>query len=226
MLKYIKNAWLKHKINNASLLKHDDSEHPFQFITSFMKKHPEYDDEDDVEVLIKEYKDFMYLAATSEDECTPSKAVDDIWHHHILHTKDYLEHWCGNVIGKVIHHNPEKPGDTKNYNIQFENTNKKLAEVRKPKKVRSQKLSSDSKIETITYDPVVPTDNSENDALLNTLLIHSVLDTPSNDNSHSSESSHSSCSSSSSSSCSSSSSSCSSSSSSCSSSSCGGGGGD
>lgn len=143
--------------------------------------------------------------------------------------EEKMEQFVNAVIGKVIHHNPEMPNDTKDYTEQFEKTNKKLVEVRKTKKVRRQESHSNSKKETIMHNDIIPTDNSGNDALLNMMLIHSVLDnnvdTPCNDHghSHSSESSHSSCSSSSSS-CSSSSSSSSCSSSSCSSSSCGGGG--
>lgn len=217
MIQYIKNAWLKHKIDNARLLENDSNRGDLFFIISFQNKHPEYSVAK-IEMLVEEYKDFMFLAATSDEECTPSKEVDEIWHHHILHTKDYFDHWCGNVIGKVIHHNPEMPNDTKDYQRQFEKTNKKLAEVVKPKKVKYTQ-----KQETVKHNNSILTNNNSGNDLLDVMVIHSAFDdnTPCNDHSHSSESSHSSCSSSSSS-CSSSS--CSSSS--CSSSSCGGGGGD
>jgi hypothetical protein len=244
MLNCIKNKWLKYKIDNASLLIQDDVEHPFQFTTSFMKKHPEYEDEDDVEDLIKEYKAFMYLAATSGEECTPSKAVDEIWHHHILHTKDYLDHWCKDIIGKVIHHNPEKLGDTKDYATQFANTNKNLGILKKSviikKKTPSHLSSKSSDLEDVLVTNTENLGDIANMLILNTILDNNshestphhdsspASDSSSSHSSHSScSSSPSSCSSSSGSSCSSSPSSCSSSSgSSCSSSSCGGGGGD
>jgi uncharacterized membrane protein YgcG len=210
MLKYIKTAWLKHKIDRVNLLLSDENDYNFKL--SFRKKHPEHTGI--LSSLIEDYKNFMFLAASSDEECTPSKAVDDIWHHHILHTKDYFDHWCKNVIGKTIHHNPEKPEDNKDYSKQFKETNKKLGAIKNNNLSKNSDLS-DTPLDTFTD--------------VNMLLIDSLLDAKSHshDNSENADNSGSSSSSYDSGSSSSSFSSCSSSSSSsCSSSSCGGGGGD
>lgn len=53
-----------------------------------------------------EYKKFMFLLSTYNDLCIPiSEEIDDLWHTHVLHTKNYSE-FCLNICGKFIHHNP------------------------------------------------------------------------------------------------------------------------
>jgi hypothetical protein len=191
------------------------------------KKHPDWN-RGKVMDLIKEYKDFLYLCARDKEEHVPSAEVDEIWHEHILFTKDY-ENW-GVFLGKKIHHNPEKIGETKSFNVGFQKTQQKLktVSVSKPK---AKKSASPSRIHNSSpsYTPDVVSDNLVTDLLLYDPLInhnhsHNHDCSPSYDSGSYDNSSHDSGSSSSASSCSSSSSSCSSSS--CSSSSCGGGGGD
>jgi hypothetical protein len=48
---------------------------------------------------------FLTLCATSTETLAPSPLVDDMWHHFILHTRDYGE-WCALHLGKFIHHVP------------------------------------------------------------------------------------------------------------------------
>ncbi|MFL2939116.1 MAG: glycine-rich domain-containing protein, partial [Opitutales bacterium] len=38
---------------------------------------------------IEEYKRFMYLLCRCEHTVTPSRDVDQVWHLHLLYTKDY-----------------------------------------------------------------------------------------------------------------------------------------
>lgn len=59
---------------------------------------------------IEEYKRFMVLAATLGDEVTPSKTVDEVWHTHLLYSKNYRDEMCTKVLGKVIDHNPGNGG--------------------------------------------------------------------------------------------------------------------
>ena len=185
-----------------------------------LKKQPSWTNTK-ISELIKEYKNFLFLAANSNTEQTPSADVDEVWHEHILFTKDY-ERWC-KMLGKTIHHNPEKIGEKKDYSKQFEETKSSLKKMKK-KEISKRKVSSPSRSSSISNGS--PIENDFGNAITNTMLMHSVFGSSSCDESHSSHSSHdsgsSSCHDSSPSSCSSSS--CSSSS--CSSSSCGGGGGD
>ncbi|MES2773707.1 MAG: hypothetical protein V4722_05960 [Bacteroidota bacterium] len=53
-----------------------------------------------------EYKKFVYLGVVSDFEVTPSKAIDIVWHEHILFTKGYRD-FCNSVIECPFDHNPE-----------------------------------------------------------------------------------------------------------------------
>lgn len=171
-------------------------------IQRVQKKHPDWN-RGKVMELIREYKTFLYFCAKDDEENVPSAEVDEIWHEHILFTKDY-ENWC-NFLGKKIHHNPEKIGETKSFDAGFQKTKNKIKET--TKKRVSSKNSNFSNSKNYT-----PTPESDNFAT-NMLLFNTMNDSGcSHSHSHESDSSSSSCSSSS----------CSSSS--CSSSSCGGGG--
>ena len=59
--------------------------------------------------VIEEYKRFMYLLCRCEHPVTPSRDVDQVWHLHLLYTKDY---WLEFVpkLDKTPHHNPTKGG--------------------------------------------------------------------------------------------------------------------
>jgi len=215
MIKYLKNQWMWFKIDNAPILG-DDKGNAF-FIKRVQKANPEWSTVK-INLLIEEYKQFMYLAGTSDEDCTPSQDVDKVWHEHILFTKDYYD-YCNNIIGKIIHHKPERENDdSKKYEKAFEKTNAKKKAAFKP--------APSPKPSVVSPSIVQPADTSLTDMLLMQTILNNN-DTPpvSHEPCHDSSPSHASCSSHSESSHSScSSSSCSSSS--CSSSSCGGGGGD
>lgn len=218
-----------HDINYKSLLEDDPLDE--NIIQRVQKKHPDWN-RGKVMELIREYKKFLYFCAKDDEECVPSAEVDEIWHEHILFTKEY-ENWC-NFLGKKIHHNPEKIGETKSFDAGFQKTKQKLktVSVSKPKAKKSESPSKYHNHSSPSYTSDVVSDNLATNLLLyNTMINHNHShnndcspshDSGSYDNSSHDNSSHDSGSSSSASSCSSSSSSCSSSS--CSSSSCGGGG--
>ena len=42
---------------------------------------------------------------------TPSREVDEAWHLHITFTHSYVERLWGEIIGRMLHHNPTKGGD-------------------------------------------------------------------------------------------------------------------
>jgi hypothetical protein len=53
--------------------------------------------------VIEEYKKFVYLATLQE--VAPSYEVDQVWHTHLLFTKDYKK-MCKETLGVELHHNP------------------------------------------------------------------------------------------------------------------------
>ncbi|MCB1316892.1 MAG: hypothetical protein KDK27_13100 [Leptospiraceae bacterium] len=59
---------------------------------------------------IEEYKRFMFLITVSEAPCTPSQAVDAVWHTHLMYTREYWQNFCANILGQPIHHSPTQGG--------------------------------------------------------------------------------------------------------------------
>lgn len=53
------------------------------------------------------YKNFLCLKKKYGDQfqLPPSYEVDEAWHAHILHTKDYHE-FCQDIFGGYLHHHP------------------------------------------------------------------------------------------------------------------------
>lgn len=54
---------------------------------------------------ILEYLRFGYLAWISPTGATPSKAVDEVWHAHLLFTRSY-GNFCLETRGQLLHHEP------------------------------------------------------------------------------------------------------------------------
>ncbi|WP_162933121.1 hypothetical protein [Roseovarius sp. EL26] len=57
---------------------------------------------------IEEYRKFAYLCTISSRRLVPSKIVDEVWHIHLTHTKDYWGRFCPEVLNKELHHVPGK----------------------------------------------------------------------------------------------------------------------
>jgi hypothetical protein len=55
------------------------------------------------------YKNFLYL---QKKHCSislvPTREIDEIWHNHILHTKNYFQD-CYAIFGHYYHHHPLNP---------------------------------------------------------------------------------------------------------------------
>jgi uncharacterized membrane protein YgcG len=58
----------------------------------------------------REYRRFLYLAATATEPVTPSDAVDQAWHLHLSYTRSYWDDLCGRVLGRPLHHQPTQGG--------------------------------------------------------------------------------------------------------------------
>lgn len=60
--------------------------------------------------VVREYKRFMALAVVAGHPVTPSDAVDQAWHLHLVYTKSYWNDFCRDVLGKEIDHSPTTGG--------------------------------------------------------------------------------------------------------------------
>ncbi len=69
---------------------------------------------------IQEYKRYCYLQCSSNGARCPSRAVDQVWHLHLLYTRDYWRQFCPNVLQRDLHHAPSQ-GAAKDLNMDREN---------------------------------------------------------------------------------------------------------
>ena len=59
---------------------------------------------------VDEYRRFVEMTIFSQGRCVPSRVVDEVWHAHILHSKDYVA--FSNALGVgYLHHTPAKQQD-------------------------------------------------------------------------------------------------------------------
>lgn len=123
LFSYFTNRSLQKRIDAATLLINDT--HNNRFINRVKEKNPHWS-QLTIATHIEEYKKFMYVAATSNEMCTPSRDVDIIWHEHILFTRDYISYWCGKILKKVIHHEPSKPGEENAFKSAYIQTKEKI----------------------------------------------------------------------------------------------------
>lgn len=49
---------------------------------------------------------FLILSSNEKLLSVPSKALDEVWHNYLLHTREYNA-FCIEAFGKFIHHDPE-----------------------------------------------------------------------------------------------------------------------
>ena len=72
-----------------------------KLVQKFGKKRPA-----EVERLVHEYLIFMWLRKLNPTQpITPSKLVDEVWHQHILFTREYAQ-FCQYRFGEFLHHKP------------------------------------------------------------------------------------------------------------------------
>jgi hypothetical protein len=57
------------------------------------------------ETLFEETLKFLATGYALRQAVSPSEEIDAMWHHFILHTKEYAA-WCQSSFGTFIHHNP------------------------------------------------------------------------------------------------------------------------
>lgn len=85
-------------------------------------------DVSEVDQAVVYYKNFLYLNKKYAGDypiIPPSLEVDEIWHHHILDTREYIKD-CMNIFGGYFHHFPyfglRSNDDYENLNDTFEIT--------------------------------------------------------------------------------------------------------
>lgn len=59
-----------------------------------------------LQLVIDEYRRFIYLVCISDELLSPSPDVDRVWHLHLTYTKDYWKRFCGETLGQEVHHSP------------------------------------------------------------------------------------------------------------------------
>jgi hypothetical protein len=70
--------------------------------------------------MIEEYRKFLFLIHQYPTaSMVPSHLIDEVWHDHILHTRNYSED-CKRVFGQFIHHNPSTSEDGEDISETFD----------------------------------------------------------------------------------------------------------
>ncbi|EDY18975.1 conserved hypothetical protein [Chthoniobacter flavus Ellin428] len=60
--------------------------------------------------VLEEYRRFLFLAMRAGHPVSPSDAVDQAWHLHLLYTESYWGELCPQILGRPFHHGPSKGG--------------------------------------------------------------------------------------------------------------------
>lgn len=74
--------------------------------------------------VVMEYRRFIYLAVTAGHPVTPSEAVDQAWHLHLVYTKNYWHVLCRDILGEELHHQPTfgGPGEGAKFSAWYART--------------------------------------------------------------------------------------------------------
>ena len=79
----------------------------------------------DAREAVEQYRNYIFLRKKYfPQDFPPSQDIDEVWHAHILHTKDYIN-FCQQVFGSYFHHNPGSE-DTAVFAEQFERETQEL----------------------------------------------------------------------------------------------------
>lgn len=65
---------------------------------------------DDARAAVDAYRRFCFLAMVSPKPVTPSEVVDEVWHQHLIYSRDYWTTWCGERLQAPLHHDPTPGG--------------------------------------------------------------------------------------------------------------------
>lgn len=102
------------KNDELELVKADILNLNLSYLTDYLIYNKQWDRSEAIEAILQ-YKRFVFLMKKYEGiELPPSVDIDEVWHAHILHTKEYFE-FSKEYFGKYLHHNPGKMGNLKTY---------------------------------------------------------------------------------------------------------------
>lgn len=62
--------------------------------------------------VVGEYRRFCYLMCKSPSPLTPSDAIDQAWHLHLIYSRNYWEDYCANTLRRPLHHHPTRGGES------------------------------------------------------------------------------------------------------------------
>jgi hypothetical protein len=65
---------------------------------------------EDARAAVDAYRRFCFLAVVSPTPVTPSEIVDEVWHQHLIYSRDYWTIWCGETLRAPLHHDPTPGG--------------------------------------------------------------------------------------------------------------------
>ncbi len=65
---------------------------------------------EDARAAVDAYRRFCFLAMVSPMPVTPSEIVDEVWHQHLIYSRDYWVVWCGETLQAPLHHDPTPGG--------------------------------------------------------------------------------------------------------------------
>ena len=73
---------------------------------------------------IEEYRKFCFLAVHAGHPVTPSEEVDQVWHLHLLYSRNYWETLCRDTLETPLHHGPTEGGaaEGRKYHACYEDT--------------------------------------------------------------------------------------------------------
>jgi uncharacterized protein (TIGR04222 family) len=73
--------------------------------------------------VIDEYRCFLVLLGSAQHPVTPSDAVDQAWHLHLLHSRHYRQ-FCQQAFGRMAHHGPSRGGSSQRakYEADYQRT--------------------------------------------------------------------------------------------------------
>jgi hypothetical protein len=60
--------------------------------------------------VIEEYRRFVFLAIAAGHPVSPPDQVDQVWHLHLLYTREYWGRFCPEVLRTPLHHGPTRGG--------------------------------------------------------------------------------------------------------------------
>jgi len=81
------------------------------FIKDRLMKKKEWSAERAENAIIR-YKQYLYIVSEEKEGICPTPDTDEVWHEHILHTKQYMDH-CNQIFGAILHHQPFSSSEEK-----------------------------------------------------------------------------------------------------------------